>query len=72
MKEYGELLLGLVLVVLGIAGIVYLLPDVWTVIKGIVGILALIIGAVILVLGVTDVRDKLGEKKREKEEAKEE
>ena len=69
MKEYAELLLGLILVIAGIAGIVYLLPDVWVVIKGIIGILLLVVGAVILVIGISDVRDKLGEKKREKEEA---
>lgn len=58
MKEYGEILLGLALAVLGVAGIVFLYKDVWTVIKGVVGIIVLLVGAVFLVIGISDVREK--------------
>jgi hypothetical protein len=65
MKEYGEILLGIVLVVLGAAGIWNFLDEVIAVILGVVGIVALIVGAVFLMIGVSDVREKLAEKKGE-------
>ncbi|MGB7534059.1 MAG: hypothetical protein WA977_13985 [Halobacteriota archaeon] len=58
MKEYGEILLGLVLAALGVAGIVFLYKDVWTVIKGVIGIIVLMVGAVFLMIGISDVREK--------------
>ncbi|KAF5436328.1 hypothetical protein C5S36_00660 [Candidatus Methanophagaceae archaeon] len=58
MKGYGEILVGLLLVVLGVAGIWYFRVDVLTIIKGVIGIIVLLVGAVFLMIGVSDVRDK--------------
>ena len=58
MKGYGEILVGLLLVVLGVAGIWYFRVDVLTIIKGVIGIIVLLLGAVFLMIGVSDVRDK--------------
>ena len=71
MKGYGELLLGLVLVALGVAGIWVFRVQVLDVIKGVVGVMALLIGAVFLMIGVSDVREK-GEEIEELESEKEE
>ncbi len=63
MKGYGEILLGLVLAILGIGMLV--IPPVaffWealkTVILGIIPIIVLLIGAVFLMIGISDVREK--------------
>ncbi|MEA3488478.1 MAG: hypothetical protein U9R10_04415 [Euryarchaeota archaeon] len=58
MKGYGEILVGLLLVVLGVAGIWYFRVEVLTIIKGVIGIIVLLVGAVFLMIGVSDVRDK--------------
>lgn len=58
MKGYGEILVGLLLVVLGVAGIWYFRVDVLTIIKGVIGIIVLLVGAVFLMIGVSDVREK--------------
>ncbi|MGB2841920.1 MAG: hypothetical protein WBC40_05535 [Halobacteriota archaeon] len=63
MKGYGEILLGLVLVILGIGMLV--IPQVdffWealkTVILGFIPIFVLLVGAVFLMIGVSDMREK--------------
>jgi glucose uptake protein GlcU len=58
MKGYGEILLGLVLAALGIAGIWYFWEDVLAVILGVIGIIVLLVGAVFLMIGISDVREK--------------
>jgi len=58
MKGYGEILVGLLLVVLGVAGVWYFRVDVLTIIKGVIGIIVLLVGAVFLMIGVSDVREK--------------
>ncbi len=58
MKEYGEILLGVVLAILGIAGIWYFRAEVLAVILGVIGIIVLMVGAVFLMIGVSDVREK--------------
>ena len=58
MKGYGEILLGLVLAALGVAGIWYFREQVLDVILGIIGIFVLLVGAVFLMIGVSDVREK--------------
>jgi len=58
MKEYGEILLGLVLAALGVAGIVHWYIPLLEVIKGVIGIIVLMVGAVFLMIGVSDVREK--------------
>jgi len=58
MKGYGEILVGLLLVILGVAGIWYFRVDVLTIIKGVIGIIVLLVGAVFLMIGVSDVREK--------------
>ncbi len=63
MKGYGEILLGLVLVIVGIGMLV--IPQVdffWealkTVILGFIPIFVLLVGAVFLMIGVSDMREK--------------
>ncbi len=58
MKGYGEILLGLVLAALGVAGIWYFQEEVLVVILGVIGIFVLLVGAVFLMIGVSDVREK--------------
>lgn len=58
MKEYGEILLGVVLAALGVAGIVHWYIPLLEVIKGVIGIIVLMVGAVFLMIGVSDVREK--------------
>jgi len=58
MKGYGEILVGLLLAALGVAGIWYFRVDVLTILKGVMGIIVLLIGAVFLMIGVSDVREK--------------
>lgn len=58
MKGYGEILLGLVLAALGVAGIWYFQDQVLVVILGVIGIFVLLVGAVFLMIGVSDVREK--------------
>ncbi len=58
MKEYGEILLGLVLAALGVAGIVHWYIPLLEVIKGVIGIIVLMVGAVFLMIGISDVREK--------------
>ena len=58
MKGYGEILLGLVLAALGVAGIWYFWEDVLAVILGVIGIIVLLVGAVFLMIGISDVREK--------------
>lgn len=70
MKEYGEILLGLVLAALGVAGIVHWYIPLLEVIKGVIGIIVLMVGAVFLMIGVSDVREK-GEEEIEMEVAAE-
>ena len=57
MKEYGEILLGVVLSILGIAGIWYFRAEVLAVILGVIGIIVLMVGAVFLMIGISDVRE---------------
>lgn len=58
MKGYGEILVGLVLAALGVAGIWYFWEDVLAVILGVIGIIVLLVGAVFLMIGISDVREK--------------
>ncbi len=58
MKGYGEILLGIVLAALGVAGIVHWYIPLLEVIKGVIGIIVLMVGAVFLMIGVSDVREK--------------
>jgi len=58
MRGYGEVLVGLLLAALGVAGIWYFRVDVLTILKGVIGIFVLLIGAVFLMIGVSDVREK--------------
>ncbi len=57
MKEYGEILLGVVLAILGVAGIVHWYIPLLEVIKGVIGIIVLMVGAVFLMIGVSEVMD---------------
>jgi len=62
MKEYGEILLGVVLVVAGI-GMLVMPQDLFrealkTVILGAIPLIVLMVGAVFLMIGVSDVREK--------------
>jgi 1,4-dihydroxy-2-naphthoate octaprenyltransferase len=58
MRGYGEVLVGLLFAALGVAGIWYFRVDVLTILKGVIGIIVLLIGAVFLMIGVSDVREK--------------
>jgi protein-S-isoprenylcysteine O-methyltransferase Ste14 len=58
MKEYGEILLGVVLAILGVAGIWHFRAEVLAVILGVIGIIVLMVGAVFLMIGISDVREK--------------
>ncbi|MCW3128694.1 MAG: hypothetical protein N2V75_01110 [Methanophagales archaeon] len=71
MKEYGEILLGVVLAIAGIGMLV--IPQVdWfrealkIVILGIIPLIVLLVGAVFLMIGISDVREK-GEEEIEME-----
>ena len=62
MKEYGEILLGVVLVVAGI-GMLVMPQDLFrealkTVLLGAIPLIVLMVGAVFLMIGVSDVREK--------------
>ncbi|NQE05346.1 hypothetical protein C5S32_05705 [ANME-1 cluster archaeon GoMg1] len=74
MKGYGELLLGVVLVVAGI-GMLVMPQDIFRealkmVILGAIPLIVLMVGAVFLMIGVSDVREK-GEEEIETEVAAE-
>ncbi|MCK4476118.1 MAG: hypothetical protein KAU16_05265 [Methanophagales archaeon] len=63
MKEYGEILLGLALAIAGVGMLV--IPQVAffrdalvTVILGVVPIIVLLLGAVFLMIGISDVRER--------------
>ncbi|HID19384.1 MAG TPA: hypothetical protein EYP28_00360 [Methanophagales archaeon] len=63
MKGYGEILIGVVLVIVGIG--ILVLPQIQffrdaliTVILGAIPIIVLVVGAVFLMIGVSDVREK--------------
>jgi len=58
MRGYGEILVGLLLAALGVVGIWYFRVDVLTILKGVIGIIVLLVGAVFLMIGVSDVREK--------------
>ena len=63
MKGFGEILAGLVLVIVGIGILVipqipYFRDALITVILGAIPIIVLLVGAVFLMIGVSDVRDK--------------
>jgi len=62
MKGYGEILMGVVLVVAGI-GMLVMPQDIFrealkTVILGAIPLIVLMVGAVFLMIGVSDVREK--------------
>ena len=62
MKEYGEILLGVVLVVAGI-GMLVMPQDLFrealkTVLLGAIPLIVLMVGAVFLIIGISDVREK--------------
>jgi hypothetical protein len=66
MKGYGEILIGVVLVIVGIGILVlpqipYFRDALITVILGAIPIIVLVVGAVFLMIGVSDVREKGGE-----------
>jgi len=63
MKGYGEILVGVVLVIVGIG--ILVLPQIddfrvalITLILGAIPLIVLLVGAVFLMIGVSDVRDK--------------
>ncbi len=63
MKEYGEIFLGVVLAVLGIAMLVipqiaFFRDALVIVILGIIPIIVLLVGAVFLMIGISEVREK--------------
>lgn len=63
-------MLGVVLAALGVAGIVHWYIPLLEVIKGVIGIIVLMVGAVFLMIGVSDVREA-GEEEIEMEVAAE-
>ena len=63
-------MLGVVLAILGVAGIWHFRAEVLAVILGVIGIIVLMVGAVFLMIGVSDVREK-GEEEIEMEVAAE-
>lgn len=58
MKGIREVLVGVVLVVLGLAGIYYLLTDVLVVLKGVIPLVILFFGALFLMIGISTLRMK--------------
>ena len=63
MKGFGELLIGLVLVIVGVGMLVipqvaFFREDLIIVILGVIPIIVLLAGAVFLMIGVSDVREK--------------
>lgn len=57
MNKYIWILIGLILVFLGICGIWFFRYEVLSFIKGIIGIILLMIGAIILVMGVSGLSE---------------
>ena len=55
MNKYIWILIGLVLVLLGISGIWFFRYEVLSFIKGVIGIIVLMIGAIILVMGLSEL-----------------
>jgi hypothetical protein len=53
----GMLIAGIILVIVGAYGIWYFLPDVINVVKGAIGIIALIIGIILAGIGFILVKD---------------
>ncbi len=58
MRGYGEVLVGLLFAALGVAGIWYFQEEVRIVIFGVIPFIVLLIGAVFLMIGLSDVREK--------------
>ena len=63
MKGFGELLIGLILVIVGVGMLVipqvaFFREDLIIVILGVIPIIVLLAGAVFLMIGVSDVREK--------------
>ena len=63
MKGYGEVLLGVVVVIVGISILVVPQVDFFrealvTVILGVIPIIVLLVGAVFLMIGISDVKEK--------------
>ena len=63
MKGYGEVLLGVVVVIVGIGILVVPQVDFFraalvTVILGVIPIIVLLVGAVFLMIGISDVKEK--------------
>ncbi|MDI6811538.1 MAG: hypothetical protein QMD80_07725 [archaeon] len=58
MNGYKELLVGLVLAALGVAGIWYFHCQVIDVLLGVIPIIVLLVGVVFLMIGVSTVREK--------------
>jgi hypothetical protein len=58
MKGIKELLGGLVLAILGVAGIWYFQYEVIVVLLGVIPLIVLLVGAVFLMIGVSTMREK--------------
>jgi uncharacterized membrane protein YpjA len=61
MKGIKELLGGLVLAILGVAGIWYFQRQVIDVLLGVIPLIVLLVGAVLLMIGVSTMREKSAE-----------
>lgn len=58
MTGYKELLVGLVLAALGVAGIWYFQRQVIVVLLGVIPLIVLLVGAMFLMIGVSTMREK--------------
>ncbi|MDF2954595.1 hypothetical protein [Candidatus Alkanophaga liquidiphilum] len=63
MNPYASLLGGLLLMALGAFGIYVFRQQFLMVLEGVVGVAVLLVGVIFLMIGVSDVRDRLREKK---------
>jgi hypothetical protein len=67
MRNIWAIIGGVVAAVLGLIALIRWAPAIWIILKGII-VVALIIGGVVTVaVGISNIKDKLGEKKENKE-----
>ena len=72
MTGYKELLVGLVLAALGVAGIWYFQDQVIAVLLGVIPLIVLLVGAVFLMIGVSTMREKGAEMEESEAESESE
>lgn len=53
-KKAGKIILGIIITLVGIAGVYFFWPSFLVVLKGVIGVIVILIGLIIIALGWTD------------------